>query len=60
MKNHWMLVSLALLGIFGSGRLGDSQESDPARPADTSTQKGLPAIDTAVPVKTATATFALG
>ena len=60
MKNRWMLFILALLGVFGLGRLSDAQDSSSAKTGLPSTQKGLPPIDAAVPLKTQTATFALG
>jgi hypothetical protein len=60
MKTRLMLFGIALLGVFGAGRLGDGQESSAARSGLPSTQKRLPPIDEAVSAKTETATFALG
>ena len=60
MKTRWMLFIMALLGIFGSGRLGDARDASAPQTGLPSTQQGLPPIDAAVPVKTDTATFALG
>jgi hypothetical protein len=55
-----MLFIMALLGVFGSGRLGDAQDSSARQTGLPATQKGLPPIDAAVPAKTETATFAMG
>jgi hypothetical protein len=60
MKTRWMFFIMALLGFFGSGRLGDAQDSSASQAGQRATQKGLPPIDAAVPAKTETATFAMG
>jgi len=60
MKTRSMLFGIALLGVFGTDRLSDAQESGAAQTGLPSTQKTLPPIDATVPVKTETATFALG
>jgi hypothetical protein len=60
MKTRLMLFGIALLGVFGAGRLGDAQDATAAQAGLPAGQKGLPPIDTAVPAKTDTATFALG
>jgi len=60
MKTRRMLFIMALLGVFGSGRLGDAQDSSAPQTGLPQTQKGLPLIDAAVPAKTETATFAMG
>jgi hypothetical protein len=60
MKTRRMLFMMALLGVFGSGRLSDAQDSSSPRAGLPSAQKGLPPIDAMVPQKTETATFALG
>jgi hypothetical protein len=60
MKTRWMFFIMALLGVFGTGRLSDAQDSSTPQTGLPSTQKGFPPIDTAVPSKTETATFALG
>jgi hypothetical protein len=60
MKTRWMLFIMALLGVFGTGRLSDAQDSSTSQTGLPSTQKDLPPIDKAVPANTATATFALG
>ena len=60
MKTRWMLFIMALLGMFGPGRLGDAQDSSTSQTGAPSAQKGLPPIDTTVPQKTETATFAMG
>jgi hypothetical protein len=51
---------MTLLGVFGSDRLGDAQDSSAPQTGLPQTQKGLPLIDAAVPAKTETATFAMG
>jgi hypothetical protein len=60
MKTRWMLFTMALLGVFGSGRLGDAQDSSASQTGLPATQKGLPPIDAAVTAKTEAATFAMG
>jgi hypothetical protein len=60
MRTRSILFGIALLGVFGTGRLGDGQESSAAQPGLPSAQKKLPPIDEAVSAKTETATFALG
>jgi hypothetical protein len=60
MKKNISIAVLAMLGVFGTGRLtGGPGASDLAAGAP-STSKGLPPIDAAVPSKVETATFALG
>jgi hypothetical protein len=51
---------MALLGMFGPGRLGDAEDSSAPQSRLPSPQKGLPPIDTTVAANIATATFALG
>jgi len=51
---------MALLGMFGPGRLSDAQDSSAPQTGSPSTQKNLPPMDTAVAANAATATFALG
>jgi len=51
---------MALLGMFGPGRLSDAQDSSAPTTGSPSTQKDLPPIDTTVAANIATATFALG
>lgn len=60
MKTRLMLFGIALLGVFGAGRLSDGQESSASQTGLPSAQKNLPPIDAAVSAKTETATFALG
>jgi len=60
MRTRLMLFGIALLGVFGGGRLGDAQDSSAPQTGLPSTRKTLPPMDTTVPVKTETATFALG
>jgi hypothetical protein len=60
MRNRWVLFAMALLGIFGAGRMGGAQDSSASQAGLPATPKGLPPIDTAVPAKTETATFAMG
>ena len=60
MKTRLMLFIMALLGIFGTGRLSEGQDSNTPKTGSPSTQKDLPPIDTAVAANAATATFALG
>jgi hypothetical protein len=60
MKTRWMLFAMALLGVFGSTRLGDAQDSSASQTSPPSTQTKLPPIDTETPQRTETATFALG
>jgi hypothetical protein len=55
-----MLFGIALLGVFGAGRMSDAQNSSAPQTGLPSTQKTLPPIDATVPAKTETATFALG
>ena len=60
MKTRWMFFIMALVGMFGPGRLSDAQDSNSQQTSVPSPKKDLPPIDTAVPAKTETATFALG
>jgi hypothetical protein len=60
MKTRWMLFIMALLGVFGSTRLGGAQDSSASQAGLPASRKGLPPIDAAVPAKTETATFAMG
>jgi len=60
MKTRWMLFIMALLGMFGPGRLSDAQDSSAPTTGSPSTQKDLPPIDTTVAANIATTTFALG
>jgi len=60
MRARLMLFGIALLGVFGPGRLSDAQDSSTPQTGLPSAQKKLPPIDAAVPGKTETATFALG
>jgi hypothetical protein len=60
MKTRLVLFIVALLGVFGSGRLSDAEGSNAPKTGSPSAKKDLPLIDAAVPAKTATATFALG
>jgi hypothetical protein len=60
MKKNISIAVLAILGVFGTGRLGDGPHARDLATAVPSTSKGLPPIDAAVPSKVETATFALG
>jgi hypothetical protein len=60
MSTRLMLFGIALLGVFGAGRVGDAQNSSAPQTGQPSPQKTLPPIDATAPVKTETATFALG
>jgi hypothetical protein len=60
MKTRWMFFIMAMLGMFGPGRLSDAQDSNSPQTSVPSPQKDLPPIDAAVPAKTETATFAQG
>ena len=60
MKTRLMLSIVALLGVFGTGRLSNAEDSSVPKTGSPSTQKNLPPIDVAAPAKTETATFALG
>ncbi|MGE5255094.1 MAG: hypothetical protein ACM3KE_00390 [Hyphomicrobiales bacterium] len=60
MRTRLMLFGIALLGVFGAGRLSDAQESSAQQPAMPPTRQKLPPMDVTVAAKTETATFALG
>lgn len=60
MKNRITLFFIALIGLFGTGRMTDAQVANRSAEGPASTQKRLPAIDLEIPVQTLTATFALG
>ena len=60
MRTRLMLFGMALLGVFGAGRLSDAQDSSTPQTGLPSTQEKLPPIDATVPAKSETATFALG
>jgi hypothetical protein len=58
MRHRTVLFILALLGLFGSGRVDDARSDAPAQGSEG--RPGLPPIDLEAPARTATATFALG
>ena len=60
MRTRLMLFGIALLGVFGAGRVSDAQDSGSPQTGLPSTQPKLPSMDAAVAAKTETATFALG
>jgi hypothetical protein len=60
MSTRLMLFGIALLGVFGAGRLGDAQPAGAPQPDLPSTREKFPPIDAAAPAKAETATFALG
>lgn len=58
MRHRIVLFLLALLGLFGPGRVDEARSGAPAQ--GTEAGRGLPPIDLEAPARTATATFALG
>ena len=58
MRHRTILFILALLGLFGPGRVDEARSDAPVQ--GPGAKPGLPPIDLEVPARTATATFALG
>jgi hypothetical protein len=60
MKKRLSVFMFALLGIMSSGRLADSQPRLHSSGGPETSDKAVPPIDAAVPVRLSTATVALG
>jgi hypothetical protein len=60
MRTPWMFFLMAMLGVFGTGRMSDAQESRNAQARVLPAQEGLSSMDVAAANRTETATFALG
>jgi hypothetical protein len=60
MKRRLSVLMVTLLGILGSGRLADAQPGHHSHSGPLSSEKEKPSIDSALPARLATATFALG
>jgi hypothetical protein len=58
MKHRIVFFLLALLGVFGPGRVGETQGDAPS--GGPAARPSLPPIDQVTAARTATATFALG
>lgn len=58
MRHRTILFVLALLGLFGPGRVDQARSDAPAQ--GPGARPGPPPIDLEAPARTATATFALG
>jgi hypothetical protein len=55
-----MLLTLAMLGIFGGGRMAEAEEAAASASPAASSGGTLPPIDTVAHPSVETATFALG
>jgi hypothetical protein len=60
MQNRIALYLVAVIGLFGTGRMTDAQVTKHSAEGPASTQKRQPAIDLEISAETLTATFALG